>query len=128
MFTQTQQMVGSEFGTLRYLKASKNRTANCFKGLCQIISKVLLYSLIVCKVATDCFFFIFARNRLDCDRCSFELCLLFLFTFNNRIILFSLLALLYLHIITSIRLRDDIISTYFSPYVYLNLILPLSTF
>ena len=56
-----------------------------FPRLCQIISKMLLYFSIICKDATDCFLFIFALNRLECDRYSLELCLLFLLTFNSRI-------------------------------------------
>jgi hypothetical protein len=60
---------------------------------------------------TDCFFFTFALNELEFDRCFFELCLLFLFIFNSRNIAYSLLALLYSYIIVSIRLTDDITST-----------------
>src|ERR1700722_18804493 len=73
-------------------------------------------------------FFISALNELERDRCFFELCLLFLLPFNNRIILFYFFALLYSYIIASIRLRDVIISTCSSLDVYLILILYLSTF
>jgi hypothetical protein len=81
---------------------------------------MLVYSSIICKDATNCSFFIFVLNALECDRCFFELCLLFLRTYNSRIILFSLIALLYSYNIVSIRLRDDIISTSSLLYVYFD--------
>ena len=35
----------------------------------KIISKMLLYSSIICKDATNWFFFMFALNELECNRC-----------------------------------------------------------
>jgi hypothetical protein len=52
------------------------------------MSKMLLYSSI------DGFFFMFELNELECDRCFFELCLLFCLTFSSRSIPFSLLIML----------------------------------
>ena len=88
---------------------------------------MLLYYSIVCKDATDCFFFVFAFNELEHDRCFFELCLLFLLTFSNRIILFSFYIVIFVYHRVYSR-RDDIISTSSALYVYLILILLLSTF
>jgi hypothetical protein len=70
--------------------------------------------------ATNCSFFIFALNELECDGYFCELYVLLLLTFNSRMISFSLLALLYSYIIVSIRLRDEIISISLLLYVYFD--------
>jgi hypothetical protein len=51
----------------------------------------------------DRFFFIFAISELECDRCSFELCFLFLLNCNNRIVSFARLALVYSYPDESVR-------------------------
>ncbi len=51
----------------------------------------------------DRFFFIFALSELECDKCTFELRLTFLRTFNNRTISLSVLVLLYSYQGKSVR-------------------------
>jgi hypothetical protein len=70
------------------------------------LEKVLLYYSIVCEDTIDRFFFIFALSELECDKCTFELYLFFLRTFNNRIISLSVLVLLYSYQGESVRVSS----------------------